>query len=131
MAANPEPSIRRSDLTLQVPPRPGDFSRNRSGKGFLPSFSFKKKKPVSDGERSSLLSSDPKAALESPALSEISPWPKCASLPVTPASNLSPLISARTFSERQRSHVLCISLFYFLNFLDICCHNFLVFSSFG
>lgn len=104
MAANPEPSIRRSDLTLQVPPRPGDFSRNRSGKGLLNSFSFKKKKPVSDGERSSLLSSDPKAALESPAFSEISPWPKCASLPVTPASNLSPLISARTLSERQRSH---------------------------
>ncbi|KAH6808783.1 hypothetical protein C2S51_026566 [Perilla frutescens var. frutescens] len=104
MAANPQPSTRRSDLTLQVPPRPGDFSRNRSGKGFLNSVSFKKKKIVSDGERSSLLSSDPKAALESPAFSDISPWPKCASVPVTPASNLSPLIPARTNSEKQRSN---------------------------
>lgn len=109
MASNPEPSMRRSDLTLQVPPRPGDFQKSRSGKGLLQSISFKKKKTVSEGERSSLLSSDSKAPLESPAFSDISPWPKCASVPVTPASNLSP----------QKSRVLLhLNSFYFLNLLD-------------
>ncbi|XP_057771926.1 uncharacterized protein LOC130991630 isoform X2 [Salvia miltiorrhiza] len=100
-AANPEPSTLPTDLTLQIPPRPGNFSKSRSGKGFLQSISFKKMKAVSEGERSSLLSSDSKAPPPgSPTFSDISPWPKCASVPVTPASYLSP----RTLSERQRTH---------------------------
>ncbi|KAK6130372.1 hypothetical protein DH2020_035877 [Rehmannia glutinosa] len=79
MSANSEPSTRRSDLTLQIPPRP------------------------SDGERSSLLSSDPKVALESPAVSNHTSnlsWKRCTSLPVTPASNLSPQITAAPSSAR-------------------------------
>ncbi|KAG6428097.1 hypothetical protein SASPL_112346 [Salvia splendens] len=101
-AANLDPSTQRSDhLTLQIPPRPGIFSKSRSIKGFLHSLSFKKKKAPLEGERSPLLSSDSKAPLpESPAFSNILPWQKCASLPVTPASYLSP----KTLSERHRSH---------------------------
>ncbi|KAL1548517.1 hypothetical protein AAHA92_16738 [Salvia divinorum] len=101
-AANPDPSTQCSDhLTLQIPPRPGDFSKSRSGRGFLQSFSFKKKNASVEGERSPLLSSDSKETPpESPAFSNILPWQKCASVPVTPASYLSP----RILSERQRSH---------------------------
>ncbi|KAK6130434.1 hypothetical protein DH2020_035844 [Rehmannia glutinosa] len=129
MSANSEPSTRRSDLTLQIPPRPSGFSSSRSGKGLIKSpsvsngssstagffraLSFKKGTTVLDGERSSLLSSDPKVALESPAVSNHTSnlsWKRCTSLPVTPASNLSPQItatpsSARTVSERQRPNI--------------------------
>ncbi|KAK6117335.1 hypothetical protein DH2020_048926 [Rehmannia glutinosa] len=95
MSANSEPSTRRSDLTLQIPPRPSGFSSSRSG--FFRALSFKKGTTVLDGERSSLLSSDPKVALESPAVSNHTSnlsWKRCTSLPVTPASNLSPQITA-------------------------------------
>lgn len=125
---NSGPSIRRGDLSLQVPPRPAIFGNSRSGKslyqspgvlsasssaaGFLRALSFKKKPTAADGERSSLLYSDPKVPPESPVLpnsfSRIS-WKRSTSLPVTPATNLSPSVStptsARTFSERNRSNV--------------------------
>ncbi|GFZ08950.1 RING/U-box superfamily protein [Actinidia rufa] len=90
---NSEPSVKRSDLSLQIPPRPSPlgFGSSRSGKhllqsqdasygssssrGFLRGLSFKKK--------------------------------KCTSLPVTPASNLSPSastpVSARPYSVRVKS----------------------------
>lgn len=101
MAANPEPSTRPPGLTLQVPPRPEGFSKGRSGKNFLHAVSFKKQIAILEGERSSLLNSDSKAPPASPAFSDISPWSKCVSLPVTPASYLSPGAT----SEQQRSHV--------------------------
>lgn len=114
-ATNPGSSTRHSELTLQIPPRPGGLSSSRSGKGllnkspsFLRAFSFKKKTTISDGERSSLLSSDTKAPPQSPVVPNLVSWQRCTSLPVSPASNLSPQImgpaSARTVSERERSH---------------------------
>lgn len=127
--SNSSSSVRASGLSLQIPPRHAGFGSNRSGKsslqspsitngasssrGFLRGLSFKKKVPP-DGERSSLLSSDNKAAVPgSPAalanlMSTLS-WKKCASLPVSPASNLSPSASmpasARAYGERQKSHI--------------------------
>ncbi|CAI9776275.1 unnamed protein product [Fraxinus pennsylvanica] len=119
-------SAKSSDLTLQIPPRPGGFGRSFSSKGllqspsvlngnsssggFLRALSFKKRVTASDGERSSLLSSDPKA--ESPVFANLMPnfnWKRCTSLPVTPATILSPPVitptSARTLSERQKSSI--------------------------
>ena len=123
---NSGPSVKRSDLSLQIPPRPSPlgFGSSRSGKhllqfrdasngssssrGFLRGLSFKKKVTAPDGEKSSLLYSDP--APESPVLANlVSSCKKCTSLPVTPASNLSPSastpVSARTYSERLKSQV--------------------------
>ncbi|CAI9118692.1 OLC1v1020292C1 [Oldenlandia corymbosa var. corymbosa] len=124
---NSGPSSRRADLSLQVPPRPAVFGSSRSGKGFyspgvsgasssaagfLRAFSFKKKPTGVDGERSSLLYSDPKAAPESPVLSNLRTnihWKRSTSLPVNHATNSTPTvstpISARTFNERHRSNV--------------------------
>ncbi|KAF8387939.1 hypothetical protein HHK36_026604 [Tetracentron sinense] len=118
---------KRVDLSLQIPSRPVGFGSSRSGKG-LPHFqdsskvgsslegfwrglSLKNKVAVPDCERSSLLSPGPRAIPESPVLanflSEFS-WKRCTSLPVTPASNLSPSVStpatARTSSEHYKLH---------------------------
>ncbi|KAM7485143.1 hypothetical protein LguiA_001152 [Lonicera macranthoides] len=124
---HPGANVRRSDLSLQIPPRHGGFGSSRNGKfvaqspgvnasasprGNFRGVSFKRKIAANDGERSSLLSSDPKSALESP----ISPSllstlfsKRCTSLPVTPASNLSPSASmptsARTYDERSKSNI--------------------------
>ncbi|KZV21169.1 hypothetical protein F511_24733 [Dorcoceras hygrometricum] len=122
--ANSGSISRRSDLILQIPPRTA--STSRSGKGLLQSpsvsngnsstggvfrgLSFKKRTMTLDSETSHLLNSDPKAIPESPALRNLMQnftWKNSTSLPVTPASNLSPLIttpsSIKTFSERQKA----------------------------
>ncbi|KAL6581854.1 hypothetical protein OROMI_005868 [Orobanche minor] len=136
-AAISGPGSRCSELILQIPPRPSGFSGSHSGKnllqsprisngsssaatGFLRALSFKRGTTSSDGERSSLLNSDPKTGPENPAVSNVTSslnWKRCTSLPVTPASNLSPQIiapsSARTHSERQRPNIsLRLPIFY-------------------
>ncbi|KAL9320938.1 hypothetical protein ACSQ67_012777 [Phaseolus vulgaris] len=120
------PGGRRPDISLQVPPRPIGFGSTSgvraldhsqsftkgisSSRGFLRALSFKRKGNVVDGERSSLLSSDPKTAADSSNMASISEiaWKRCTSLPVTPASNLSPSvatpISARTYTEQIKPH---------------------------
>ncbi|XP_016541946.1 uncharacterized protein LOC107842538 isoform X2 [Capsicum annuum] len=112
------PNMKRADLSLQIPPRHAGFGSGRKYSprspgptgGFLRALSFKKKAASSDGERSSLLSSDRKVVPGSPLPVNFfsSNWQKCTSLPVTPASNTSPSvstpISARTHGEQQRSH---------------------------
>lgn len=121
------PSGRRPDISLQVPPRPLGFGSTVGGrvldhsqsfskgisssKGFLRALSFKRKANVADGERSSLLDSDPKAAADSSNMASISEiaWTRCTSLPVTHAANLSPSVStpvsARTYNEQIKPHV--------------------------
>lgn len=106
-------SVKRSDLSLQIPPRPVGLGSSRgssSSRGFLRGLSFKKKITTPDGEKSSLLYPDLKTAPESPVLANfMSGWKKCASVPVSPASNLSPSAStpasARTSGERVKSHI--------------------------
>ncbi|KAK7359650.1 hypothetical protein VNO77_01612 [Canavalia gladiata] len=120
------PGGRRPDISLQVPPRPLGFGSTSGGRvldhsqsfskgisssrGFLRALSFKKKGNVADGERSSLLNSDSKTAADGPNMASISEiaWKRCTSLPVTPASNLSPSvstpISARTYNEQTKPH---------------------------
>lgn len=120
------PSGRRPDISLQVPPRPIGFGSTSGGRvldhsqsftkgisssrDFLRALSFKRKGNVADGERSCLLNSDPKSAEDGPNMASISEiaWKRCTSLPVTPASNLSPSvstpISARTYNEQTKPH---------------------------
>lgn len=111
-----------ADLSLQIPPRnsstskaiiqsPSVSSGSSSTAGFLRALSFKKKPTATEGERSSLLNCDVRT-VESPVssnqASDLS-WKRCTSLPVTPASHLSPAVStptsARMPSERKRLQV--------------------------
>ncbi|TMW90967.1 hypothetical protein EJD97_014986 [Solanum chilense] len=112
------PSMKKADLSLQIPPRHAGIGTGRKYSprspgptgGFLRALGFKKKAASSDGERSSLLSSDHKVVPGSPLAANFfsSNWQKCASLPVTPASDSSPSvstpISSRTHGEQQRSN---------------------------
>ncbi|KAG5559987.1 hypothetical protein RHGRI_003315 [Rhododendron griersonianum] len=124
---NSRPNLKRSDLSLQIPTKPPiSFGSSRSGKnllqsqdassgspssrGFFRGLSFKKKVTITEAEKSSLLNPDLKTTPESPVLENSTfSWKKCASVPVTPASNLSPYASTpsstRTYSERVKSHV--------------------------
>ncbi|TXG71861.1 hypothetical protein EZV62_000440 [Acer yangbiense] len=111
--SNREPSGRRLDLSLQIPPKPLGFGSSRNGKvlqsqgsykgsspspgGFFWGLSFKKKSAVSTSERSSL-STDSQPAPESPNIANVSSafsWQRCVSLPVT-------LASARMSSEQDK-----------------------------
>jgi hypothetical protein len=121
--SNLGPSGRRADLSLQIPSRRLPFVGSRSGKAllqsegsikgssstgnFLRGLSFKKK-AAPDGEKKILLSSDSNAAPESPRFTSPFSWKKCTSLPITPASHLSPSVhmptSARTAGEQRKSN---------------------------
>lgn len=124
---NSASSLRRSDLSLQIPPRHVGFGNSHRGKGLLKSpsipsgsssagllrgLSFKKKVTNYDGEKNQLLNSDPKGAPGSPVLASFKAkfsWDRSTSLPVTPADNSSPSTpfpaSARTYGEQTKSRV--------------------------
>ncbi|KAL5782391.1 hypothetical protein ACOSP7_007420 [Xanthoceras sorbifolium] len=110
--SQPEPSGRRLDLSLQIPPKPLGFGSSRNEKvlhqsqgsykgsslpgGFFRGLSFKKKGATLASERSSLLGTDSQPSLESPNMANVSSafsWQRCTSLPVTPASKFSPSVS--------------------------------------
>lgn len=131
-ASNPESGGRRLNLAVQIPPKPIGFGTSRSGRGLIHSqdlckgspssggllrgLSFKKKSVIPDGERSFLLKSDPTTAPDSPVMASLrSAWNRCTSLPVTPASNLSPSvstpISARMPGESHKINVSYINTF--------------------
>ncbi|KAD3641585.1 hypothetical protein E3N88_30809 [Mikania micrantha] len=124
---NAEKSTRRSNLSLNIPPRHAHFGGSRNDKSSLQSpgissnggpssrgifrgLSFKRKNPV-DGESSSLLHPDTNAPPpESPVVTNFMStlnWKRCTSLPVKHGSNPSPSaatpVSARTYVEQQKS----------------------------
>ena len=133
--SNQEPSGRRLDLSLQIPPKPIGFGSSRNGKvlqsqdsykgsspspgGFFRGLSLKEKSAVSTSERSSL-STDSQPAPESPNIANVSSafsWQRCVSLPVTPASKLlSPSVStpasARVPSEQDKLNVSVFSTYF-------------------
>ncbi|CAN1854039.1 Probable E3 ubiquitin ligase SUD1 [Linum perenne] len=117
-------SMKRSDLSLQIPPRPAAFGASRNGKGlmlnsqtsfkaspkssssssvgFLRALSFKKKSgngALEEGERSSLLSSTETSQypqVSSPIIANLkSAFSRCTSLP-HPSALSSPTVSVRT-----------------------------------
>lgn len=94
-------------LSSEVPSKSGSSS---SG-GFLRGLSFKKKGTPTENERSFLLNSDLQAGSASPLAHTMSKfkWERCTSLPVPPATVLSPAVSgpapARTSSGQQKSHI--------------------------
>ncbi|KAL1803836.1 hypothetical protein ACET3Z_032483 [Daucus carota] len=124
---NSASSSRRSDLSLQIPPRHVGFGNSHRGKGLFKSpsipsgsssagllrgLSFKKKVTNYDGEKNQLLNSDPKGAPGSPVLASFKAkfsWDRSTSLPVTPADNSSPSTpfpaSARTYGEQTKSRI--------------------------
>ncbi|XP_038709310.1 uncharacterized protein LOC120004126 isoform X1 [Tripterygium wilfordii] len=121
------PSGRRSDLSLQIPHKPIGFGSSHSGKGllksqasnigspssggFLRGLSFKKKISIAEGERSSLLNSDSRTALESPIVASFKAafsWKRSTSLPLSHEAGFSPSIptptSARMPGERHKTN---------------------------
>ncbi|CAI0466611.1 unnamed protein product [Linum tenue] len=109
------PTIRKADLSLNIPPRPVGFGANRFGKGLMNSqtagssssssrrgllraLSFKKRNGGGpEGERSSLLNSETYSQQPpvSPIIANIkSAFSRCISLP--PASALSPTVAVQT-----------------------------------
>ncbi|CAL1397093.1 unnamed protein product [Linum trigynum] len=109
------PTIRKADLSLNIPPRPVGFGANRFGKGLMNSqtagssssssrrgllraLSFKKRNGGGpEGERSSLLNSETNSQQPpvSPIIANIkSAFSRCISLP--PASALSPTVAVQT-----------------------------------
>ncbi|CAN0855990.1 hypothetical protein LINGRAHAP2_LOCUS6389 [Linum grandiflorum] len=103
-------TMRKSDLSLQIPPRPVAFGGSRTGKGllnsqtsfkasptgFLRALSFKNKKSGAlEGERSSLLNSDTSHPPASPIIANLkSAFSRCTSLPHPSA--FSPTVSVPT-----------------------------------
>ncbi|OVA12553.1 zinc finger protein [Macleaya cordata] len=121
------PSGKHADLSLQIPLSPLVFDNSHNGKDlpplqhsskgspalgrFLRGLSFKNKVAPLNGEGSSLLDQDPKEVPGSPVLESIIEslsWKRCTSLPVTPASNLSPSTSTLSKQsmggEKEASH---------------------------
>ncbi|KAK4775754.1 hypothetical protein SAY87_023715 [Trapa incisa] len=105
----PGSSGRQHDLSLQIPLRL-PFSDSRTSKalqrpsisgsssiGFLRGLSFNRKTVATpESEKRSLLGPDLKTALGSPSVARIKnavSWKRCSSVPVSPASNLSPSVS--------------------------------------
>eukprot|EP00268_Persea_americana_P010477 TRINITY_DN1425_c0_g2_i2.p1 TRINITY_DN1425_c0_g2~~TRINITY_DN1425_c0_g2_i2.p1 ORF type:complete len:455 (+),score=89.72 TRINITY_DN1425_c0_g2_i2:171-1535(+) len=113
-----EYATKRMDLSLKIPPRPVCFGSKPNGKGllhldsfsrgcssargFLQDPSFKNQVSVVD-ERTPLLNSDhgersdlmiPENSSMGSYIAALTSWKRCASLPVTPASNLSPSVSS-------------------------------------
>ncbi|CAM8944117.1 unnamed protein product [Rhodiola kirilowii] len=123
----------REKLSLNIPPRPMGFERNRSGKGllvshgsvesspstggFIRALSFKKKCNLFHVEETSPLNPETSASdgrssgvNNKPTFS----WKRCTSLPVKHASNLSPSItmpsSARNSDEQHKQQCAPITI---------------------
>ncbi|KAI4303215.1 hypothetical protein MLD38_038872 [Melastoma candidum] len=120
-AADVGTSGRRPDLLLQIPPNHFPLQSSSSkgspsssgGGGLFRGLSFKKKGSATDGEKSFLLSSDPKAVPVpgSPSVARLMSafsWKRSSSVPVTPVSNSSIPIpmpaSARMPGDGHKAH---------------------------
>ncbi|XP_010524770.1 PREDICTED: probable E3 ubiquitin-protein ligase MARCH10 [Tarenaya hassleriana] len=119
------PDGRHQDLSVQIPPRPiavssgwnpkGSLksltsfkgSGSSSSGGFLRSLSLKKKVSLPDAESSSLLTPGLMNSTESSTTTDSSGfpyWKRCTSLPATPATKLSPVISTPVPVEQPKAN---------------------------
>lgn len=136
-------SGRHTDLLLHIPPN--HFGSISSARGFIPlhspskaspssggllrGLSFKKKGSVVDGEKSYLLSADPKLVPGSGSPTPTSArlmsafsWKRSSSVPVTPVSNSYPSVatptSARMSGDRNKMNVRAqLNVFVGLSFM--------------